>query len=253
MRARVLLQMGDRHGGEQWLELARARTSQEDGLGWSRYLAVRGRFEWTAKEMETAAATFEELYDYCETMGLYERAVDATHMLAIVAPATEKFEWATKGIAMAEAGELTGWLGPLWNNMGWDYVDAGEYEKGLEALENARTYHYESGQELSKLIADYSVAHVKRMMDNLDEARTEMQEVFDRASSMHAGGSQDAIEWMGFSRWELAEIAVAQGQTVAAVELMNQALLELEEAGMPRWDPEDWQAKQWRLEEISGQ
>ena len=253
MRAKTMLQLGDRHGGEAWLEQARARTSVDDPLGWSRYLGVRGRFEWTAKDSAATTATFRELFDYCEANNLYERAVDATHMNALVAPREEHFEWAHKGIAMAEAGELTGWLGPLWNNMGWDYVDAGDYEEGLEALEKARIYHYETGQQLSKLIADYSVAHVKRKMGDIAVAKTELQGIFDRASAMQEAGHLDAIEWMGFSRWELAEIAVTEGDNQTAVALMNQALGELEQADMPRWDPDDWQEKQARLAEISGQ
>ncbi len=252
MRARVLLQMGDRHRGEQWLELARARTSADDALGWSRYLAVRGRFEWTAKETETATTTFKDVFDYCEANELYERAVDATHMIAIVAPLEDRFEWSRKGIAMAEAGELTGWLGPLWNNMGWDHIDAGEYEEGLEALEKAREYHYAVGEELSRLIADYSVAHVKRLMGDISIAKIEMQSVFDSASGLQEAGNPDAVEWMGFSRWELAEIAVAEGDEQLAVRLMNEALAELEQAGMKQWDPEDWQKKQLRLAEVFG-
>ncbi len=253
MRARTMLQLGDRHGGEVWLEQARVHSSaQGDPVGWSRYLGVRGRFEWTAKDSVAATATFKGLFDYCETNELYERAVDATHMIAIVAPHAERFEWAHKGIAMAEAGELTGWLGPLWNNLGWDYVDAGNYEKGLEALEQARVYHYETGQQLSELIADYSVAHVKRLMGDIAAAKTEMQGVFDQASGMQEAGHLDAVEWMGFSRWELAEIAIAEGDSQTAVALMRQALSEFEQAGMPRWDPDDWQKKQARLAEVSG-
>jgi len=253
MRARTMLQLGDRHGGEVWLEQALARTSVDDPLGWSRYLGVRGRFEWTAKDSAATVATFRELFDYCEANGLYERAVDATHMMALVAPREERFEWARNGIAMAEAGELTGWLGPLWNNMGWDYVDAGDYEEGLAALEQARVYHYETGQQLSKLIADYSVAHVKRLMGDTDAAKMELQGVFAQANEMQEAGHLDAVEWMGFSRWELAEIAVAEDDNQTAAEFMNQALRELEQAGMPRWDPDDWQKKQARLAEISGQ
>ena len=160
--------------------------------------SLRGRVEVTLALMRSCADTlefvakigrnriefqkaFKELFDYCEANGLYERAIDATHMLALVVPHSERFAWARKGIAMAEAGELTGWLGPLWNNIGWDYVDAGEYEQGLNALEEARKYHYEGGQELAKLFADYSVAYVKRLMGDTSAAKTEMQAVLDRA------------------------------------------------------------------------
>jgi len=173
-------------------------------------------------------------------------------MIAIVAPHDERFEWARKGIAMAEAGELTGWLGPLWNNIGWDYVDAGDYEKALDAFEKARVYHYETGQQLSKLIADYAVAYAKRLTGDVEAAKAEMQGVFDRASEMVEAGHLDAVEWMGFSRWELAEIAITEGDSQTAVALMKQAMSDFDQAGMQRWDPDDWRKKQARLAEVTG-
>jgi tetratricopeptide (TPR) repeat protein len=136
--------------------------------------------------------------------------------------------------------------------MGWDYIDAGRYEEALDALERAREYHYKSGEDMSKLIADYSVAHVKRLMGDIPVAKTEMEGVLDFATRLHDAGNQEAVEWLGYSRWDLAEIAVAEGDKQTAIVLMNDALAEFERAGMPRWDPDDWQKKQWRLEEISG-
>lgn len=250
MRARALLTVGDRDGGEQWLGRAEDRAGINEPLGWSRYLGVRGRFEWTAKDMETATATFKEMYEYCDEHGLYERAIDATHMVAITAPVEERFSWARRGVAMAEAGGLTEWLAPLWNNLGWDLVDAGRYSEGLAALEEAREYHDMGGQDLPMLIADYSVAYVHRLMGDIATAKSEMRDVFDRATELRDADNPAAAEWMGFSHWELGEIAAAEGDNAAATKLMTEALVELKGAGMPQWDPNGWQEKQWRLEEL---
>jgi tetratricopeptide (TPR) repeat protein len=252
MRARSLLIRGHPEEVRPWLERAAQRADADQPLGWSRYLGVRGRFEWDAGDNETATRTFREMFDFCERHELWDRAVDAAHMVALTGDPEEKLEWATKGIAMAEHGNMTGWLGPLWNNLGWDYVDAERYEEAREALIKAREYHYMSESELPKLIADYSVAHVTRLLGELDQAEQDMSAVFDWAERLHAEGNPDAIEWMGFSRWELGEIALARADKEAGLALMEEALGELEAAGMPRWDEAGWNERRARVAELQG-
>jgi len=252
MRARSFLIRDRGDEGTPWLRRARERADAAEPLGWSRYLGVRGRFEWQDGDYETATLTFREMFDFCERHELWERAVDAAHMVAISGDPDEKFEWAEKGIDMAEKGGMTRWLGPLWNNLGWDYVDAGRYGEAREALVRAREYHYAGENELPKLIADYSVAHVTRLLGDLDQAETGMKTVFDWAERLSKDGNADALEWMGFSRWELGEIAAQRGDDDTAVLFMEEALGELETAGMPRWDEAGWAEKQGRLSELRG-
>ncbi len=251
MRARTHLIAGRIEEGRGWLDQAGARADKTDTPAYSRYLGVRGRFEWQAdQEPAKASETFREMFTYCQTREEWERAVDAAHMVALTGSPEERFEWARRGIAMADSGKLEEWLGPLWNNLGWDYLDAGHYEQGLDALEKAREYHYRHGDSLSRLIADYSVAHAKMKLGRLADAKLMMREVFDTAERMHEKGSPNGIEWMGMSRWDLGEIAVAEGETAVAIDLMTTALDELEQAGMPEWAPEDFAERQERLEEI---
>ncbi len=252
MRARSFLIREEGEKGRPWLERARERANATDPLGWSRYLGVRGRFERKDDDNATATLTFREMFDFCERHELWERAVDAAHMVALTGNPEEKFEWAAKGIEMAERGEMTEWLGPLWNNLGWDYVDAERYEEARDALVKAREYHYTGKNELPKLIADYSVAHVTRLMGELDRAEEDMKAVFDWAERLHGEAHPDAAEWMGFSRWELGEVAVARGDRTAGLVLMEEGLGELETAGMPRWSADGWKEKQDRLAELRG-
>ena len=42
-------------------------------------------------------------------------------MMSIVAEKDKRVEWGLKGIRAAEDGDLTSWLAPLWNNLGWSY------------------------------------------------------------------------------------------------------------------------------------
>jgi tetratricopeptide (TPR) repeat protein len=250
MRARSYLIQGNAAEGRPWLSLAAEKADPAEPRAWSRYLGVRGRFEWEDGDNTKATETFRTMFDYCGEHGLYDRAVDAAHMIALTGDPEEKFEWAMRGIDMAEKGNMIGWLGPLWNNLGWDYVDAGRYEEALEALEKAREYHYMGTADIPKLIADYSVAHVLRLKGDLDLAREAMEDVFKRAEGLKQEGNPDALEWMGLSRWELGEITVARGEAGLGLGMMQKALGELEEAGMPTWDAEDWEKRKARVAEL---
>lgn len=250
MRARSYLILDRADEGRPWLDMAGALADTSMPLGWSRYLAARGRFERSGGDLETALGTFLEMFDFCAAHGLHERAVDAAHMLALTGDPGEKDEWSLRGIEMAEKGGMTGWLGPLWNNLGWDYVSAGRYGEARAALEKAREYHYAGTSELPKLIADYSVAHVIRLEGRLDESEAAMRAVFDRASQLSDEGFVDGMEWMGLSRWELGEIAISRGEAGFGLGMLRRALGELEQAGMPSWDAEDWERRTARVEEL---
>ncbi len=252
MRARSFLITGDEVSGRPWIDRAAESADRSDPMGWSRYLGVRGRFEWHAGDNETATATFREMFDFCRERAIYDRAIDAAHMIAITGDPEERFEWAERGIAMAEEGELTEWLAPLWNNLGWEYVDAERYEEGLEALRKAREYHHMGENELPKVIADYSVAYAMKMNGDVDGAKSWMENVFRWAKRLHEAGDEEALEWMGFSRWELGEIVIEQGDETAGLMLLSKGLKELEEAGIADWDEADWIEKQERIEELKG-
>ncbi len=250
MRARSYLIAEKKQQGRAWLGRASAAADGSDPRGWSRYLGVRGRFEWKDGDNEAATKTFREMFDYCNEKGLWERAVDAAHMIAITGDQNEKFDWSLKGIETAEKGNMEGWLGPLWNNLGWNYYDAERYEEALDALLKAREYHYRGENDLPKLIADYSVAHVTMKLGRLDEARSGMLDVLERAEALDAGGSPDAVEWMGFARWDLGEMALELGDETGAA-MLEQALGEIEKSGMPDWDPDQWKEKQDRVAEVT--
>lgn len=250
MAARSHLAGGDADEGQEWLVRAEAFASESEPAGWSRYLSVRGRFEWKRGDLEVATRTFEELFLFCKQAELWERAVDAANMAAITGASTDRFEWSRKGIEIAERGELTGWLGPLWNNLGWNYYDEGMYTEALHALVRARGYHYTKEAELPRLIADYSVAHVKLKVGSHGEAGAEMTEVLEWATRLDSEGVSGALEWMGLARWDLGEIALASGDGAAGAALLGAALEELEAGGMPDWDPAQWSEKQARYEEV---
>jgi tetratricopeptide (TPR) repeat protein len=255
--ARCHLKMDQKDEGRQWLMMAQALATDQMPRAWSRYLGVRGRFEWLDDDLETATVTFREMYEYCLQHDLHERAIDAAHMVAITAPPEEQILWGKKGIEAAEQGDIEGWLGPLWNNLGWTYDDLGRYQESLEALLKAREYHWKLGGEKNKLIADWSVGHAYRMTGQLEEAARWMRPVLAWAERLYdAEKSPNAAEWIGHSCRELGQMALLRDELDEALQYFQRAQERLEEAGMPRWDAEGFEELSEQVdrlvEEISG-
>lgn len=250
--ARGYLARGKKVEGRPWLEKAKALASDREPKAWSRYLGVRGRYEWKDEKLEVATATFRQMYDYCLQNELHVRAVDAAHMVAITAGHEEQIVWARKGIEAAEAGKLDGWLGPLWNNLGWTYDEMGQFQESLEALENAREYHHKVGDEHAKLVADWSVGHAYRKLGELDTALEWLRPVLEWAEKRYAADrNPDTAEWVGHSCNELGEVAIAQGKLEEGLKYLERARDELTVAKMPEWDPDRFKKLTDRIAEIT--
>ncbi|MEE9555189.1 MAG: hypothetical protein V3W18_12945 [candidate division Zixibacteria bacterium] len=258
--ARCYLRNSLKEEGRSWLEKAGEIASVDDPPGWSRYLGVRGRFEWKdaaelagllSPETDKASNTFKELYDYCLLNDLYERAIDAANMVSITARKDERIEWAKKGIEAAEKGNLEGWLAPLWNNLGWAYDDIGEYTESLKALEKARVYHYKRGKELPMLISDWSVGHALRMTGQIDSAETLLIKVQKWALILKSEQkTPETAEWFGFANLELGEIELLKGDNERALTLFKSAYSNLSTAGMRKWDPDRLKEIQQRMKAL---
>lgn len=101
----------------------------------------RGRLLRSGGETPAALPHFVAAYQ----LALAERqdflAADAAHMAALAAGSREGFlSWTERGMAVAVAAvdpEDSYWAGPLLNNLGWEYLDAGEAEPALAAFQQA--------------------------------------------------------------------------------------------------------------------
>jgi tetratricopeptide (TPR) repeat protein len=245
MIARSYLITNKKEEGREWIAKAREIATSDEPLGWSRYIGVRGRFEWQDKELDKATGTFKDMYEFCSENKLHNRAIDAAHMVAITGDHETQVEWGLKGIKEAEEGNVTGWLGPLWNNLGGTYDELGEYEKSLDAYMKARDYHYKYGNHRSQVIADWAVGHAQRMNGNFDEAEKWVKPLLPKFEEMKDG------EFIGWCEKELGEIAVGRGDTTSAIEHLTKAEVKLKEAGMPDWRPDEYEKLVKRIEGLS--
>ncbi len=253
MTAQAYLATGKKEEGRKWLEMAKAASKEEDPKAWARYLGVRGRFEWKDERLEEAKKTFVATYDYCVDKKPFDRAVDAAHMVAIVAPKEEQEAWALKGIKAAEAGGFDAWLGPLWNNLGWSYEAQGRYREILGALLKAREYHAKGVNELPKVFADWSVAKAYRLNKKLKEARELLVKTLEWARNLSADKPEDdeRMEWIGWCQWELGGLDAAEGKKEGALAMLKQARESLAKAGIEEWGKEHLEKLDARIQDLS--
>ncbi len=246
LAARGHLIQGDAKGGAPWLEKAKALLVREDGetnlpSAWATYLGVRGRFEWKGGDKPTATKTFVTMYDYCNKHKLFNKAVDAAHMVAITGTNEQQLVWAKKGIAAAEAGKLESWLGPLWNNLGVTRDERGEFKLALEAYTKARHYHWKGTSEIAKLAADWAVGKTHRRLGDQEKAGMWLRPVLAWAERLHAEKpSKTTKEWVGWACNEMGERALALGKKNDARGLLKRAKKHLEPLGVHKWDPKAW-------------
>lgn len=243
--ARMNLLLGNKEEGGRWLEEARGKAYESDPMGWSRYLGVKGRFEWQNNDLKTARETFETMYDYCNTNTLWSRAIDAAHMIAIVAETPEEqIEWGKRGIKAAEAGEYESWLGPLWNNLATTYYDIKKYDSALECYLNAREYHWRYSGETAKLFADYHVGMIYRYLGRFDEACKWLRPVLAWAERLQ---NHSAI---GQALQDLGEIEIARKNKSEGLKMLRRAREEYQKAKFNEIRPEIWNGINDRIKEL---
>lgn len=216
-----------------WIGRARERARRTEPHGFSMTEQVTGIIQREAGDPEGALRTFESLHRYCLDHDLLERAIDAAHHAAIVAPLKDQVHWAQRGISAAEATGDERWQAVLWNNLGRTHEQLGEFPKMLLAYENARRFHRRTGGEREAMIADWAVGRAQRFNGDLATAERTLRRVLEVALDREARAEPGSSEWVGYTRWELGEIYLEKEDTRAAAEL-KLALETLVEAGLDK-------------------
>ena len=244
--ARMQLILGHKDAGRVHLTEAESRADQSDPAGWSRFLGVKGRFQWKDDDLNAARKTFEQMYEYCTSNALWGRAIDAAHMIAIVAQTSEdQIEWGRRGIEAAEKTDNERWLGPLWNNLAGTYYDMQQYDSSLACYEKAREYHWRFSGEIAKLFADYHVGMANRKAGRLDEAGQWLRPVLAWAERLENHGV------IGQALEDLGEIEIARGNKSKGLTMLRQARDEYKAAGYNESWTEVWDYINKRIDELN--
>ena len=245
--ARMKLKSGKKEDGRTFLAQAEERATESDPMGYSRFLGVKGRFEWLDDDLKSARVTFSAMYDFCHANALWGRVIDAANMMAIVSDSPEdQIEWSKKGIETAEATETEGLLGALWNNLAGTYYDLKDFENALECYKKSREYHWRFSGEMGKLYADYHIGMTLRLLGKHEEALTWLRPVLAWAERL---GNHSAI---GQACEDMGEIAFAKGNKSDALKYLKRAKAEYKEAGFNTSWQEIWENINTRIKTVEG-
>lgn len=149
-----------------------------------RYLLERGRVLRSSGRADRALPLFEQAFAQGRLAGTDYHTVDAAHMMAISVESTEaRRDWSLRGIAIASGSEqprARHWLGSIYNNLGWDYHDAGEFDTALEMFKLALEAYEEEQDEAATDIAHWAVARCFRSLGRTEAALEIQQALLDK-------------------------------------------------------------------------
>ena len=181
VRAELLTQLARVQGlrgrfaeGDRLIDQAQALSDGSAAVE-ARIQMERGRLRNSSGDARAALAMFQAAFEIADEAGEKFLAADAAHMAALASPDREgKLEWTERGIGIATEStdrDVSYWLGPLYNNLGWEYQDAGEHEAALDAFRLALAAR-ERYPEMPALIqhAKQAVAEALRALGREEEA-----------------------------------------------------------------------------------
>jgi tetratricopeptide (TPR) repeat protein len=193
-----------------------------DGRTLIRYLLERGRVYNSSGNVEDAKRSFVQAFELATKSREDFYAVDAAHMVATVEDSENRLTWNLKALDLAENSSderARGWRGSLYNNLGWDYFDSGEFQEALFMFEKALGYRQEQGDTGNVAVAMWCVAKTLRMMGHTEEALDMQRQLFDE---YQANGRRN-----GFVYEEIAECLLTIGNEAEAEEWFAAAYNEL--------------------------
>lgn len=147
--------------------------SEDTPVAEVRYMLERGRTYRSSGNVDKSRPFFLEAYQKSIERGLDYQAVDAAHMMVIIEKGEEALKWNDIAIRDAENSKdenTKGWLGSLYNNVGWTYFEMNNLEKSLELFEKNVKWHTDKKTVRGLQIAKWCVARVNRELGNLDKA-----------------------------------------------------------------------------------
>lgn len=163
----------------------------------------RGRMFRSSGDPEAAFPLFQDAFARALESDERYLAGDAAHMCAIaIDDVAIQEEWLQRGLAEGDPY----WAGPLYNNLGWTYFEAGDFTCALELFELALSARErDPDNEEALAFAKYCVGVARRALGRPEEAVPMLEAAV--AWTRDAGNPDAEYER------ELAEARAAQGQT----------------------------------------
>lgn len=201
------------------LDAVEAMLTDELVVARIRYLLERGRAFNSSNYKEKAKPFFLEAWELALAKSEDYYAVDAAHMMGIVEPPEKQLEWSLKALELTEKTtnkRAKGWLGPLYNNIGWTYHDLKKYDRALELFEKGLKWREEINDEKGVRIQRWNVARTYRSLGRIEEA-LEIQIALEKEIE-EKGTDPD-----GFVFEELGECLLLKGKKEEAKDYFKRA------------------------------
>ena len=199
--ARIEGLRGDFAAGERLLAEAEALGGAESWV-----LIERGRLLRSSGDGLSALPLFEAAFEQARAVRDGFLAGDAAHMAAL---AGDMEAWTARGIELSDDDPGRYWLAPLLNNVGWSRYEAGDFDRALDAFEEAFAVRSEDPYEPhEREIARYAVGKALRALGRIDEATAQLERAV-------AWATEVGVETPYFHE-ELAECYAAAGRTEEA-------------------------------------
>lgn len=225
-RAEVMTQVARCQGLQGKFDEARATLDAVSATMAAEYPRVRlrialerGRILRSSGDAAAARPLFVEAWEVGRESAEDFLACDAAHMVAIVSSLEEAVRWtaSARELALASADENSRhWLGPLHNNLGWAYYEAGDYDSALAQFELSQEgYRKRPDKEAEVLIARYSIGKTLRALGRYQESVETQNQV---RLAFEARGESD-----GYVYEELAEGYLALGKEMEACQAARRA------------------------------
>ena len=227
----------------QTLDQAQALLTDDLHRARVRYLLERGRAFNSSGKPEEARPLFQAAWEQGQVYQEDFHAIDAAHMLAIVAPPEEKLDWNLKALALVERTTDTRahtWGSSLYNNIGWSYHEQGQYHQALESFQKALEWRQKQGDARQILIAKWCIARALRSLGQLEEA-LQMQQALEEEW-------KPIGESAGYGEEEIGECLLALGRAADARPYFAQAYAKLSQ---DLWLAAEEPARLARLKQLS--
>lgn len=152
----------------------------------------RGRALNSNNEKEEAKLFFEAATKIAIENKEDALAVDALHMEAIVAKdALGKLQKEEAALQHSEQSNQEGarkWLGTLYNNIAWSYMDMKQFEQAENLFEKGLAWQLENGKEHTINIAYWTIGRVKRAKQEYQEALKLMYDLLEKKNGKDESG-----------------------------------------------------------------